>query len=58
MFISAEVGQPFEMRSTVQLAPTAVADEGRINFEDPRAQWFSLSEKKRTLEISIHDLPQ
>jgi hypothetical protein len=57
-FISAEVGQHFEMRRTMQLAPTGVSDETHIDFEHPRLRWFSLSQTKDALEIPIHDLPR
>jgi hypothetical protein len=57
-FISAEVGQHFEMPRTMQLAPTAVSDESRIDFQDSRLQWFSLSQTKDALAIPIHDLPR
>jgi hypothetical protein len=57
-YISAEVGQYFGMRRIMQLAPTAVFDERRIDFEDSKLQWFALSDSERDIKIPIIELPQ
>lgn len=57
-FISAEIGQTFEMRHVMQLAPTAVSDEARIDFTHPKLRWYSLSDRSRTLAIPVGELPR
>jgi len=56
-FLSAEVGQPFEYRNTLEIAATAVFQESAIDFAHPKLQWYQYSPRQRNATISLSELP-
>jgi len=56
-YLSAERGQPFRYRSSVELAPTVVRHPDRIDFANTKLRWLRFDEKAPSQTIPVDQLP-